>query len=600
MNDTYEADLSSDSPRMNSTNESTGGMNGYERNEDLAKVEIAILSTIFVLTVIGNSIVPFAIFLKRKKMSRMYYFILHLSIADLITAFFNVLTQLCWELTYRFVGGNFMCKFIKYMQILGPYLSSYVLVMTAIDRYQAICYPLSNCSWTPKRSKVMIGISWVISLLLCVPQTFIFSFMEVTDGVYDCWATFIEPWGTRAYVTWYALTVFIIPLVVLVFAYSCICRAIWVNFNLKVDKDRPNNVRVTTDNPPKWRWCPCVKPRREKKRFYWCASDRFSSSSSSSNCTQERLYPERQHASSDSHTKYYNFTNHNNCRETLLRPGVRVTVSGSNGAVPHAEGEKRKSSGKLSVLIGLHHDSRSSYSPNQSSSSPREKVYNPRTHSVKGISRAKIKTVKLTVVVILCYIVCSSPFIAAQLWATWDPLATQSPFWSGATFTILTLLASLNSCVNPWIYLAFNPNLLLHLFRTFRCPRRPEDSPCRLDRGPTFRSSSLSDSRYPNNSRSRARYQLASALSYVTHGGSVRHKTVLNARTNRSASIRSTRSMTVAVDTDNKNGSNGLLSPGVDCAEKMELQCWTPQLSPPSPQSDSVLGAPLMEQVSPK
>jgi hypothetical protein len=30
---------------------------------------------------------------------------------------------------------------------------------------------------------------------------------------------------------------------------------------------------------------------------------------------------------------------------------------------------------------------------------------------------------------------------------------------SGPTFTIITLLASLNSCVNPWIYLAFNPEL---------------------------------------------------------------------------------------------------------------------------------------------
>ena len=41
-----------------------------------------------------------------------------------------------------------------------------------------------------------------------------------------------------------------------------------------------------------------------------------------------------------------------------------------------------------------------------------------RTHSVQGISKAKIKTVKLTVVVILGYIFCSAPFICIQLWAT--------------------------------------------------------------------------------------------------------------------------------------------------------------------------------------
>ena len=43
-------------------------------------------------------------------------------------------------------------------------------------------------------------------------------------------------------------------------------------------------------------------------------------------------------------------------------------------------------------------------------------------------------------------------------------------FFTGATFTILTLLASLNSCVNPWIFLFFNPNLLQDFLRGFGCP----------------------------------------------------------------------------------------------------------------------------------
>jgi hypothetical protein len=34
-------------------------------------------------------------------------------------------------------------------------------------------------------------------------QVAVFSYQEVKLGVYDCWATFIEPWGQRAYVTWW-------------------------------------------------------------------------------------------------------------------------------------------------------------------------------------------------------------------------------------------------------------------------------------------------------------------------------------------------------------------------------------------------------------
>ncbi|KAJ8963241.1 hypothetical protein NQ318_018707 [Aromia moschata] len=44
------------------------------------------------------------------------------------------------------------------------------------------------------------------------------------------------------------------------------------------------------------------------------------------------------------------------------------------------------------------------------------------------ISRAKINTVKQTIAVIVMYIVCSAPFIVAQLWAAIDP---NNPFLEG-------------------------------------------------------------------------------------------------------------------------------------------------------------------------
>ena len=67
----------------------------------------------------------------------MYFFILHLSIADILTAFLTLFPELIWTFTYpKFYGGNFLCKAVKYLQSVGPYLSSYTLVMTAVDRYQ--------------------------------------------------------------------------------------------------------------------------------------------------------------------------------------------------------------------------------------------------------------------------------------------------------------------------------------------------------------------------------------------------------------------------------------------------------------------------------
>ena len=52
---------------------------------DITKVSV--FSVMFILTVFGNMAVIIAIAARKAKMTRMYYFILHLSLADLLTAF---------------------------------------------------------------------------------------------------------------------------------------------------------------------------------------------------------------------------------------------------------------------------------------------------------------------------------------------------------------------------------------------------------------------------------------------------------------------------------------------------------------------------------
>ncbi|XP_059833527.1 arginine vasopressin receptor 1Aa [Hypanus sabinus] len=324
-------DCFSTAPSLRTSANQTDALN---RDENLAKIEVLVLGVIFLVAILGNSAVLLALYQTKRKMSRMHLFIRHLSMADLVVALFQVLPQLIWDITYRFKGPDFLCRIIKHLQLFGMYASTYMMVMMSIDRYIAICHPLKTLQQPSKRSHLMIVATWVGSLILSVPQYFIFSLSEVEggSGVYDCWARFAPHWGIKTYITWIAVTVFIIPVFVMITCYSCICCGIF------------RNIKYKTKN-------------------------------------------------AEAGTSFEN--------------GL-ITVGASN---------------------------------------------------MKTISKAKVRTVKMTLVIVLAYILCWAPFIGVQMWSVWDYNAPTDDS-TDAVFAITTLLASLNSCCNPWIYMFFSGHLL--------------------------------------------------------------------------------------------------------------------------------------------
>ncbi|KAE8296048.1 [Arg8]-vasotocin receptor [Larimichthys crocea] len=292
-------DLTMETPENNTV--PPNGSDPFARNEEVAQIEIMVLCITFVVAVIGNVSVLVAMYNTKKKMSRMHLFIKHLSLADLVVAFFQVLPQLCWKITYRFYGTDSLCRIVKHLQ-------------------------------------------WICSLVLSTPQYFIFSLSEIKNGsdVRDCWAHFIEPWGATAYITWITVGIFLVPVIILMMCYGFICHSIWKNIKYK----------------------------------------------------------------------------------------KRKTIPGAAG--------KNNMIGKSSVS------------------------------SVTTISRAKLRTVKMTFVIVLAYIICWAPFFTVQMWSVWD----KNFQWADSENTAVTLsalLASLNSCCNPWIYMIFSGHLLQDFVHCFSC-----------------------------------------------------------------------------------------------------------------------------------
>ncbi|XP_027859161.1 oxytocin receptor-like [Xiphophorus couchianus] len=306
------------------------------RDESLARVEIALLGAIFVTATILNTALLLLLWRQRKQMSRMRVFVFHLCLADLVVAFFQVCPQLMWDITDRFVGPDLVCRLVKYLQVLGMFSSTYMIVVMTVDRYQAICNPMVKFQRARSRLNVPVCVAWGVSLVGSLPQVFIFSQVEVAPGVFDCWAEFIQPWGLQTYITWTTLVIFILPVSTVVVCQVRICRAIQTNLSRKTH-----------------------------------------------------------------------------------RQGVSV------GAPLPA-----------------------------------------RASGAAGMSKARVKTLKMTVVIVLVYVMCWAPFFTVQLWSAWDANAPKET----AIFTILMLLASLNSCANPCIYLLFCGEFPKRLVKLLRPP----------------------------------------------------------------------------------------------------------------------------------
>ncbi|KTG41334.1 hypothetical protein cypCar_00007475 [Cyprinus carpio] len=46
------------------------------------------------------------------------------------------------EITHRFKGSDLVCRAVKYLQVVGMFASTYMIVAMTIDRYHAVCKPM--------------------------------------------------------------------------------------------------------------------------------------------------------------------------------------------------------------------------------------------------------------------------------------------------------------------------------------------------------------------------------------------------------------------------------------------------------------------------
>ncbi|XP_036280320.1 neuropeptide S receptor [Pipistrellus kuhlii] len=187
--------------------------------------QLITLWVLFVFTIVGNSMVLFFMW-RRKRKSRMTFFVTQLAITDSLTGLVNILTDIIWRFTGDFMAPDLVCRVIRYLQVVLLYASTYVLVSLSIDRYHAIVHPMKFLQGE-KQAKVLIATAWGLSFLFSIPTLIIFGKRKLSNGEVQCWALWPDDSYWTPYMTVVAFLVYFIPLAIISVIYAIVIRTIW-------------------------------------------------------------------------------------------------------------------------------------------------------------------------------------------------------------------------------------------------------------------------------------------------------------------------------------------------------------------------------------
>lgn len=132
-------------------------------------VNVTIYATIFVIGIIGNSLVIYVVyrFAKMKTVTNMY--IMNLAMADelfLLSIPLLIRTSVLDQWSF----GTPLCKIYMVFSSVNMYTSSLFLLVMSSDRYLAVCQPVRSVKWrTPLHAKLICGFVWTMSVLVMIP-----------------------------------------------------------------------------------------------------------------------------------------------------------------------------------------------------------------------------------------------------------------------------------------------------------------------------------------------------------------------------------------------------------------------------------------------
>ncbi|VDI19850.1 hypocretin (orexin) receptor 2 [Mytilus galloprovincialis] len=131
-------------------------------------IYIALFSIVFIFGLIGNILVFYAVWSNVHLRNTTNFFLVNLSIADFLVLLVCLPPTVIHDIAQTWFLGETMCKIITYLQCVSVLVSVVTLTAISVERYLAICRPLSFRG-SRFRTALAVVIIWILSLVSSCP-----------------------------------------------------------------------------------------------------------------------------------------------------------------------------------------------------------------------------------------------------------------------------------------------------------------------------------------------------------------------------------------------------------------------------------------------
>uniref|UniRef100_A0A3Q3AYE2 Type II GnRH receptor n=1 Tax=Kryptolebias marmoratus TaxID=37003 RepID=A0A3Q3AYE2_KRYMA len=217
-----------------------------------AKVRVIITFSLCAVSAVCNLLVLWAAGRGGKRKSHVRILIMHLTAADLLVTFIVMPVDAAWNITVQWQAGDAACRLLMFLKLVAMYSCAFVTVVISLDRQSAILNPL-GITEAKRKSKIMLAVAWTMSVILSLPQLFIFHNVTITvpENFTQCTThgSFVQRWQETLYNMFTFTCLFLLPLVIMIFCYT----RILVEISSRMAQSSNIHLRRSHSNIPKAR-----------------------------------------------------------------------------------------------------------------------------------------------------------------------------------------------------------------------------------------------------------------------------------------------------------------------------------------------------------